>query len=110
MNRTYKNLVFSKHALARLKDRTLNQDAIYQAVSFPDKSFANKDSTKFIKLINDRLIHVVATPIKNNQWLIVSAWVRGEEDKQSIIWQLITLPFKIIWWVIKFFYAKIAGK
>jgi len=95
MNRTYKNLVFTKHALNRLDFRAITQDAIYQTVSNPDKSFANQSHTKFIRTINDRLIHVVAKPIKNRQWLIISVWVRGEEDRVPLIWKLLTLPFKL---------------
>lgn len=97
MNSVYKNLVFSKHALERLGDRWLTQDAIYQTILSPDKTFPSRDNTKFIRTINNRRIHVVAAPIENHQWLIVSAWVRGEEDRESVVWQLITLPFKIIW-------------
>jgi hypothetical protein len=101
MNRTYKNLVFSKHALGRARDRTLTQDAIYQVIQSPDKKFVNKDNTKFIRTINDRKIHVVATPIENQQWLVISAWVRGEDDRLSLVWQMITAPFRLIWWLSK---------
>lgn len=99
MNRTYKNLVFSKHALARLSDRILTQDAVYQTIQSPDKTFPEKDSTKFIRTVNNRRIHVVAVPIENQQWLIISTWVRGEEDRVPFVWQLITLPFRFILYV-----------
>lgn len=101
MSETYKNLVFTKHAWERSQDRSLSRDAIYQTVSFPDKTYHNKDNFKFIRTINNRKVHVVATPIENNKFLIISTWVRGEEDKQPVIWLLITLPFKILWWTIK---------
>jgi hypothetical protein len=110
MNRSYKNLVFTKHALERLKDRTITQDAIYQTVLAPDQSFAQKDNTKFTRTIGGRLIHVVASSIENHQWLIVSVWVRGEEDRVSLVWQLLTLPISFIWRILKYFSAKIAGK
>jgi len=70
MDRTYKNLVFTKHALERTSGRVLTQDAIYQTVT---------------------------APIENHQWLVVSAWVRGEEDRESLVWQLLSLPFKLTW-------------
>ncbi len=101
MSETYKNLVFTKHAWTRAKDRSLSKDLIYQVVSFPDKTYHNQANFKFIRIINGRKIHVVATPIENNKFLIISTWVRGEEDQQSIIWLLITLPFKILWWTLK---------
>ncbi|MFZ5437751.1 MAG: DUF4258 domain-containing protein [Patescibacteria group bacterium] len=101
MSETYKNLVFTKHAWTRAKDRSLSKDLIYQVVSLPDKTYHNQDNFKFIRIINGRKIHVVATPIENNKFLIISTWVRGEEDQQSIIWLLLTLPFKILWWTLK---------
>jgi len=97
MDRTYKNLVFTKHAQERISGRVLTQDAIYLTVTAPDKTFPSKGNTKFIRTVNNRLIHVVATPIENQQWLVVSAWVRGEEDRESLVWQLLTLPFKLTW-------------
>lgn len=103
MNRTYKNLVFSKHALGRLSGRVLTQDAIYQTVTAPDQTFLDKNNTKFIRTVNNRRIHVVTEPIENHQWLVVSAWVRGEEDKEPLVWQLIVLPFKILWKIIQTF-------
>lgn len=101
MDRTYKNLVFTKHALERLSGRVLTQDAVYQTVATPDKTFPSQGNTKFIRTINSRLIHVVATPIENNRWLVVSTWVRGEEDIEPLVWQLVALPFKLVWWSIK---------
>jgi hypothetical protein len=110
MNRSYKNLVFTKHAWERLKDRSLTKDTIYQTVSHPDKTFHNQDNYKFIRTINNRKIHVVSTPIENNKYLIISTWVRGEDDKLPLIWILITLPFKIIWWIIKSIFNSIFSK
>lgn len=103
MNRTYKNLVFTKHALERMADRIITQDAIHQTISNPDQSFVNQGNTKFIRTINNRLIHVVATPIENQRWLIISLWVRGEEDRIPLIWQFLTWPFKLIGKILQIF-------
>ena len=103
MNRTYKNLVFTKHALERMADRIITQDAIHQTISNPDQSFVNQGNTKFIRTINNRLIHVVATPIENHRWLIISLWVRGEEDRIPLIWQFLTWPFKLIGKILQIF-------
>ena len=85
MKRSYKNLVFTKHAWERLSDRSLTKDAVYQAVSFPDKTFHNQDNYKFIRTLRSRKIHVVATPIEENKYLVISTWVRGEDDQVFII-------------------------
>lgn len=103
MDQNYKNLVFTKHALERLGDRSISMDAIWQTVSHPDKKFKNDgNSTKFIKTVGGRKVHTVATYLnKENKWLVVSVWVRGEDDKQPLVWQIIVLPFKILWWLLK---------
>ena len=110
MSHIYKNLVFTKHAWERLNDRSLNKDSIHQTVSFPDKTFHNQKNFKFIRTIRGRKIHVVATPIENNKYLIISTWVRGEKDKEPFIWQLITLPFKITWWILKAIWTAVFGR
>lgn len=110
MKRSYKNLVFTKHAWERLKDRSLTKDAIHQTVSYPDKTFHNQDNYKFIRTIRGRKIHVVATPVEDNKYLVISTWVRGEDDKLPLIWLLITLPFKIVWWILKTIFVSIFGK
>ena len=105
MNREYKNLIFTKHALERLGDRNISKDAVWQVVNYPE-TFHNKGkkgkATKFIRSLNDRKYHVVANYLpKKEKWLVVSVWVRGEEDKKSAVWLLITFPFKIGWWVLQ---------
>ena len=116
MSREYKDLVFSKHAMERAQSRSIAPDSVYQALHFPDRVIKNKEnnSQKFSKIINDRKYQVVAKYLaKEKKWLVVSVWVRGENDKAPFVWQLITLPFKLIYWVIKLIWnllAKIARK
>lgn len=106
MNKNYKNLVFTNHAFDRIKGRVITQDAVWQAVKNPDKKFKQGSSTKFIKTVNNRKIHTVANYLsKENKWLIISVWVRGEDDKLPLTWRLITFPFlltyKILIWLLK---------
>jgi hypothetical protein len=107
MSNKYKNLIFTKHAAERIGDRSITKDKIWQTINNPDKVLKkNHGSKKFIKTISDRKFHVVATYLtKEKSYLVISAWVRGEDDKQSIIWTLITLPFKIIFWIIKYLFS-----
>jgi len=99
MDKNYKNLVFTNHALERLKLRSISQDQVQQVLSYPDKKNpSNKlQQVKFIRLIDNRNIHLVAKYLSDqNKWLIVSVWVRGEEDPTPLMWKIITFPFKII--------------
>lgn len=106
MSHIYKNLVFTNHAYDRIRSRNINEQAIFETVSNPNKKFKkNKNSLKYIKAINDRVYHVVATyKPSEKKHVVISAWVRGEEDKLPIVWRIITLPFKLIWWLIKKFF------
>lgn len=102
MPHTYKDLIFTKHAYNRLKERSIAEHAIWEVIHHPAQKFPSKGQTKFIKAIHDRKIHVVAKRLEpEDKWLIISVWVRGEEDKEPILWRLLILPFKILWWLIK---------
>ncbi len=96
----YKNLIFTKHALVRMKDRNITEHSVWQTLQKPEltKPEGKPNTTRFIRTINDRKYHVVATHLpETHKTLVISAWVRGEEDAVPIAWRLITLPFKLSW-------------
>ena len=108
MAQKYKNLILSHHAEQRAKQRAIGFGAIYQTVNFPDieKSQEN-DQIKFQKIIKGRHYQVVAVYLREEEkWLVLSTWVRGEEDKIPFIWQLLVFPFRLVYqilvWLIKF--------
>lgn len=82
MQREYKNVVFTKHALERMKLRRITQDMIVTAITKPDSRKLEADGdTKFIKTLNGRPLHVVSAFLEDErQWLVKSVWVRGEDD------------------------------
>jgi hypothetical protein len=104
----YERLVFTNHAWDRLQDRSVSLDLIWRTVSEPSQQISLGDNkTKYIREINSRLVHVVASWLPHEQrWLVISVWVRGEADKVPLIWQILTLPFKIAWWLIKLIFKK----
>lgn len=108
MTKNYKNLVFTTHALERLKDRSLSQDSIYKTLQNPDfKKEMGRDKTKFFRTLNKRKVQVVASYLnEERKWLIISVWVRGEENKQPLVWRMLTLPFRIVWWFSKKIFLK----
>jgi len=107
MSNTYNNLIFSKHALERMERRAISKEMVRRALADPDKTFLghSNESVKFIKKINNRNTHVIATLLPEKKWLIVSVWIRGEDDSAPLAWQIISFPFriifKILWWSIK---------
>lgn len=102
MDNSYKNIIFTKHSLERMGKRSIDQDRIWQVINHPRKVYnSSGGSKKYLKTINDRRFQVIATYLpKEKKYLVISTWVRGEDDKQGIVWTIITLPFKIIWWLI----------
>lgn len=98
MFNTYHNLIFSKHALERMGRRSISKEMVRRTLNNPNKTFPghSEDSIKFIKNISGRNTHVIATLLPEKKWLIVSVWVRGEEDTPSIAWRIISFPFVIV--------------
>jgi hypothetical protein len=108
-------IVLSKHALERARSRGMELYAIEQLLLFPDhKKELGDGKFKFQKIVNKRNYQAVATWLaKENKWLIISVWVRGEEDKLPFAWLFISAPFRLAWWLLRSLWriiAKIAGK
>ena len=107
------DFIFTKHALQRLSERSISQDAAEAALRQPDRTEPGKKpgTVKFMRTLNGRNIQLVGTYLQDQKkWLIMSAWVRGEDDKVPLMWQIITLPFKLVWWLIRFIYGKLTKK
>ena len=84
--------------------RKLSEDDVYRVISKPDRTKPGEkpESAVFIRDLNNREVHVVGTYLPDQKkTLIVSTWVRGEEDPVPLSWQFITAPFRLTWWFIK---------
>jgi hypothetical protein len=112
-------IVLSKHALERAKFRKIELSVIEKIIFNPDQKINLKDGKfKFIKNLNHRRYQIIAADIKKeNKWLVISVWVRGEEDRVPLMWILISAPFRLLWWLLQKLYtafliilAKIAAK
>lgn len=102
MSPAHKSVIFTNHAWQRLSERTITADMAVAVISHPDKTYPSATTTKFIRTIHGRKVHVVATrDQKTNQWVVVSTWVRGENDSIPFTWLLISAPFRLLWWVLR---------
>lgn len=90
-NREYKNVIFTDHALDRIKLRRISQEMIVTAIRQPDQKLLEDDGdTRFIKQISGRNVQVVSTYLADEKkWLVKSAWVRGEDDPQPFLLRLL---------------------
>lgn len=101
-------IIFTNHAKERMSQRHLATSDIERVVRNPDRTEPGKKhgTVKFIKDINQRNHQVVAKLIENGKdWLVLSVWVRGEDDT-NWVQTVVLLPFKIIWWVLKKLFSK----
>jgi len=103
------DFIFTKHSLERLNQRSISQDSAESVLRNPDRTEPGKKegTIKFIRTVHGRNVQLIATYLNDQKkWLVVSAWVRGENDKESLMWQIISLPFKGTWWLAKFLTLK----
>lgn len=95
--------ILTKHARERLDLRAISESKLAAVLSHPDKTTPGKKAGthKFVRQLDGREIHVVASFLDQpKKWLILSVWVRGESDPVPLMWQLLTSPFRLLWWVI----------
>lgn len=96
--------ILTNHARERLKQRWITEQSIESVLRSPERTEpGSKEGTvKFIRTLNGRPVHVVGKFLPDqDRWLVLSVWVRGEDDKPPFMWQVITLPFKAVWWLVK---------
>lgn len=108
-------ITLSKHALERARSRKMELYGIEKLILFPDdKVSLGENKFKFYKNVSKRHYQAIGTYLaKEDKWLIISVWVRGEEDSLPLAWLIITAPFRFLWWFIKAFWqiiAKVAVK
>lgn len=106
MKNEYKNVIFTDHALQRLKRRRISQAMAVQALRHPDRQQPeDDDKIRFIKSIKDRNVQVVARHLSDEgQWMVVTAWVRGEEDPRRWWLHVLLLPWyvlRVVWRVVR---------
>lgn len=112
MDNYYQSLIFTNHGLERLASRSITQSMVWQVVSHPDKQFNEANNkVKFVGMLGNRRLHVVAQRLeKEKKWLVISAWVRGEDDKAPLAWRVISFPFWLVWkfllWLVSFLFSK----
>ncbi len=79
---------FTNHALERMALRDIPPNAVKDTIREPEKTFEDEDDkVKFISqaLTQNRAIHVIARLLpEENRWLVISTWVRGENDDGSL--------------------------
>lgn len=73
----YKGVIWTNHALERLKQRRLDQHTAWKAFNKPDISVKGKQSgtMEYQKKFGESLVTIIAKQNEKREWIIVSCWV-----------------------------------
>ena len=79
MNKHFGGVIWTNHALNRLRDRGIKQGDAWAAWKRPDQSryAKNKDSWIYYRTIGNQKVEVLAKQNEKREWMIVSVWSRS---------------------------------
>lgn len=90
MNNEYRSLIFTNHVLARMKERGINKEQIWETYTSPDAQDQVKDADRRVKKFGNRSITIVFKYNEKNETVILSAWIDpplpGSKDAKEKIW------------------------
>jgi hypothetical protein len=102
------SFVWTDHARERARRRRIPEAAIRAVLNRPAKVYPGKQAGtyKLIGTYQQRRLHLILAPNERKQWVLVSLWVRGEDDRrfwlenwidQGVNWVLHHVwPFRLI--------------
>lgn len=104
IQRKYKELVFTNHALDRLQQRKVEMTEVWAAWRRPDKRYyaSTKQAWVFCRNWRHRQIEVVAKQNELKEWVVLSVWSNYVNYKPKKSW-LIKLLRKLWRWIKRFF-------
>lgn len=77
-SQSYKGVIWTNHALDRLKERRISQGDAWVVFSNPDQSRKGESSGSWIyyKTFGNKRLEVVAKKNERGEWIILSVWER----------------------------------
>jgi len=73
-------IVYSLHALERMRQREISKELIVQCIQNPDKSEELKEVYRCIKRINNKVI-IVVYKRENDKFIVVTAYLSSKLHK-----------------------------
>lgn len=107
---TNQSLIFTNHALSRLKDRQFSQEQAESVFSQPDHIKPGKKSNtwEYIKRVGKQTITLIVTNNNQDEKIVISAWIdppvfgtADYQQKQRYQEYHRAGPLKKIWLIIK---------
>lgn len=73
----YGGLIWTNHAIERMRDRGLKQELAWEAFKNPDWSGEAREpgSTKYEKQYSGSRITLIAKQNERNEWIVISSWI-----------------------------------
>ncbi|MBI2033020.1 MAG: DUF4258 domain-containing protein [Candidatus Levybacteria bacterium] len=70
-------IVFTNHALDRLKERGISQDKAVAVFKTPDRIFSGKKAytKEYVKRVEEKKITLIAKQNEKGEWVILSVWI-----------------------------------
>lgn len=104
------NLIWTNHAIARMKSRGLSQEMAREAFAKPDKTFPGKThgAFEYQKQFGSSRVTLIAKQNDKYEWIVLSAWIdplllrskdakekkRYQEYQKAGFWGKLWLTFK----------------
>ena len=85
MDKKYGGIIWTNHALSRMRERGIKQGDALVTWKRPDNSryAKNKGAWIYHRTFGDRKIEVVAKKNEKKEWLVLSVWSRPTHLKQK---------------------------
>ena len=75
MDKNFGGIIWTNHALQRLKERGIKQGDAWATWKRPDQSRSNsKNAWVYYKTYGDQKIEVVAKQNERKEWIVLSVW------------------------------------
>ena len=73
----YSDIIFTNHAIDRMKQRGLTYDHVRETVKNPDRSFGGKESgtTESIRQYGNSRVTIITKKNPQNEIIVLSAWI-----------------------------------
>lgn len=79
-------LIWTNHALSRLRSRRIPQEYAWKTFRYPDatKPGSAPGSHEYVKRIKDHIVSVVAKKNEKREWIILSAWIDRADTRRRV--------------------------
>jgi len=83
MDKHYGNIIWTNHALQRMRERGVAQGDAWATWRNPDRSRYEDETWVYTKRINSKNVEVVAKKNEKGEWIILSVWSKPVNSRYT---------------------------